>query len=68
MPIDMMNYETRRKISLALKGRKKTIQHKKRIAQSLQGLPKGTKHKEAIAEALREYHNNNRIKPIKDER
>lgn len=64
----MMNYETRRKISLALKGRKKTIQHKKRIAQSLQGLPKGTKHKEAIAEALREYHNNNRIKPIKDER
>lgn len=63
-----MNYETRRKISLALKGRKKTIQHKKRIAQSLQGLPKGTKHKEAIAEALREYHNNNRIKPIKDER
>lgn len=64
----MMNYETRRKISLALKGRKKTIQHKKRIAQSLQGLPKGTKHKEAISEALREYHNNNRIKPIKDER
>ena len=64
----MMNYETRRKISLSLKGRKKTIQHKKRIAQSLQGLPKGTKHKEAIAEALREYHNNNRIKPIKDER
>lgn len=61
----MMNYETRRKISLALKGRKKTIQHKKRIAQSLQGLPKGTKHKEAIAEALREYHNNNRIKTDK---
>lgn len=64
----MMNYETRRKISLALKGRKKTIQHKKRIAQSLQGLPKGTKHKEAIAEALREYHNNNRINPMKNER
>lgn len=61
----MMNYETRRKISLALKGRKKSIQHKKRIAQSLQGLPKATSHKKAIAEALREYHNNNRLKPMK---
>lgn len=60
-----MNYETRRKISLALKGRKKSIQHKKRIAQSLQGLPKATSHKKAIAEALREYHNNNRLKPMK---
>lgn len=61
----MMNYETRRKISLALKGRKKSIQHKKRISQSLQGLPKATSHKKAIAEALREYHNNNRLKPMK---
>lgn len=58
----MMNYETRRKISLALKGRRKSLSHKKRIAQILRGLSKSIKHREAIAEALRQYHKNNDTK------
>lgn len=63
-----MDYEVKRKISLAMKGIRKSLQHRKRISQSLKGLSKGTKHREAIAEALRQYHNNNRVKPIRDEK
>lgn len=56
-----MNYETRRRISLALKGKKKTIQHRKKIAQSLRGTTKTKQHKEAIAEAMKRYYENNRL-------
>lgn len=62
-----MEYEVRRKISLAMKGRKKSLQHRRRISQSLKGLKKDIKHRRAIAEALRRYHNNNKVKPIRDE-
>lgn len=48
-----MNEITRRKISYALKGRKKTATTKKKISQALRNQRKTDKHKEAIAEAMR---------------
>lgn len=57
-----MKDETKKKISLRLKGRKKLASHCKHISQSLQGLRKTKVHKEHLSTSLKEYHKNNKTK------
>lgn len=57
-----MKDETKKKISLRLKGRKKLANHCKHISQSLQGLKKTKVHKEHLSASLKEYHKNNKTK------
>lgn len=48
-----MNEQTKYKISLALRGRKKSAVTRKRISQAMKRYRKTTQHKQAIAEAMR---------------
>lgn len=48
-----MNEQTKHKISLALRGRKKSAVTRKRISQAMRKLRKSPQHKQAIAEAMR---------------
>lgn len=48
-----MNEQTKHKISLALRGRKKSAVTRKRISQAMRKLRKSPQHKQAIAEAMK---------------
>ena len=48
-----MDEQTRRKISYALRGRKKSATTKKLISQALRNQPKTKQHKQAISEAIK---------------
>ena len=48
-----MNELTKRKISNALRGRKKSTNTKKLISQALKNQPKTKQHKQAISEAMK---------------
>ena len=48
-----MNEQTKHKISLALRGRKKSAVTRKRISQAMKRYRKTPQHKQAIAEAMR---------------
>lgn len=48
-----MNEQTKHKISLALRGRKKSAVTRKRISQAMKRYRKSPQHKQAIAEAMR---------------
>lgn len=50
-----MNEQTKRKISYALRGRKKLVKTKKLISQALKNQPKTKQHKEAISQAMKAY-------------
>lgn len=49
----MMNEQTKRKISYALRGRKKLANTKKLISQALKNQSKTKQHKQAISEAMK---------------
>lgn len=61
-----MNELTKRKISNALRGRKKSTNTKKLISQALMNQPKTKQHKKAISIGMIEYwrHKNNMSKEI----
>lgn len=63
-----MKEETKRKISMRLRGRKKSATHCKHISQSLQALKKTKEHKEHLSASLKEYHKNNRVKSERHEK
>jgi uncharacterized protein YaiI (UPF0178 family) len=48
-----MNEQVKRKISYALRGRKKSATTKKLISQALRNQPKTKQHKQAISEAMK---------------
>lgn len=48
-----MNEQTKHKISLTLRGRKKSAVTRKRISQAMKRYRKTPQHKQAIAEAMR---------------
>ena len=48
-----MDEQVKRKISYALRGRKKSATTKKLISQALKNQPKTNQHKEAISEAMK---------------
>ena len=48
-----MKEETKKKISLKLKGRKKGATHRKRIAQAMKRLKRTEEHNKAISEAMK---------------
>lgn len=48
-----MNEQTKHKISMALRGRKKSAVTRKRISQAMKRYRKTPQHKQAIAEAMR---------------
>ena len=48
-----MNEQTKHKISLALRGRKKSAVTRKRISQAMKRYHKTPQHKQAIAEAMK---------------
>ena len=48
-----MNEQTKHKISLALRGRKKSAVTRKRISQAMKRYRKTPQHKQAIAEAMK---------------
>lgn len=58
-----MNEQTKHKISLALRGRKKSAVTRKRISQAMKRYRKTPQHKQAIAEAMRTVwqNKNNRL-------
>ena len=60
--------ETKKKISVRLKGRKKLANHCKHISQSLQGLKKTKEHKEHLSASLKAFHNNNKTKEERNEK
>lgn len=57
-----MKEETKKKISLKLKGRKKSANHCKHISQGLRGVKKTKEHKEHLSDSLKKYHENNKSK------
>ena len=63
-----MTEETKKKISVRLKGRKKLATHCLRISPSLQGLPKTKEHKEHLSASLKKFHKNNKIKKERNEK
>lgn len=63
-----MTEETKRKISMRLRGRKKSATHCKHIAQSLKDLKKTREHKEHLSASLKNYHQNNKTKTEKHEK
>ena len=63
-----MKEETKKKISMRLRGRKKSATHCKHISQSLQALKKTKEHNEHLSASLREYHKNNKTKIERDEK
>ena len=48
-----MNELTKKKISMSMRGKKKSATHKKHISQSIKKLKMSKEHKEAIAEAMK---------------
>ena len=50
-----MDEQVKRKISYALRGRKKSATTKKLISQALKNQPKTNQHKEAISEGMKAY-------------
>lgn len=60
-----MDAITKKKISVALRGRKKSASHRRAIAEAMRGLKKSPSHKKRLSIALRTYHNNNRDKSMK---
>lgn len=50
-----MDEQTKRKISYALRGRKKSVSTKKLISQALRNQPKTKQHKQAISEGMKAY-------------
>ena len=58
-----MNEQTKHKISMALRGRKKSAVTRKRISQAMKRYRKSEQHKQAIAEAMRTVwqNKNNRL-------
>ena len=48
-----MNEQTKHKISMALRGRKKSAVTRKRISQAMKRYSKTPQHKQAIAEAMK---------------
>lgn len=62
-----MKEETKRKISLKLKGRKKSANHCKHISQALKGIKKTKEHKEHLSDSLKKYHRNNKSKIERNE-
>ena len=50
-----MDEQTKRKISCALRGRKKLANTKKLISQALKNQPKTKQHKEAISKGMKAY-------------
>ena len=48
-----MNEQTKHKISMALRGRKKSAVTRKRISQAMKRYRKTPQHKQAIAEAMK---------------
>ena len=48
-----MNEQTKHKISMALRGRKKSAVTRKRISQAMKMYRKTPQHKQAIAEAMK---------------
>ena len=50
-----MDEQVKKKISYALRGRKKSATTKKLISQALKNQPKTNQHKEAISEAMKAY-------------
>lgn len=56
-----MDEQTKRKISYALRGRKKFTNTKKLISQALKNKPKTKQHKVAISKSMKAYwHNKNK--------
>ena len=53
-----MNELTRRKISLKMRGRKKSATHREHIRQALKGKKKSKEHKEHISEAMKNANKN----------
>lgn len=62
-----MREETKKKISLKLKGRKKSANHCKHISQSLKCVKKTKEHKEHLSASLKKYHRNNKTKIERNE-
>lgn len=62
-----MNEDIRRKIRLALKGLKKTDEHKKAISKAMRGMRKSMKHKKALSESLKRHYQNKNLKTMKNE-
>lgn len=63
-----MKDETKKKISIRLRGRKKLATHCKHISQSLKRLKKTKEHKEKISASMKEYHKNNITKKERHEK
>ncbi len=63
-----MKEKTKRKISLKLKGRKKSANHCKHISQALRGIKKTKEHKEHLSDSLKKYHKNNTAKNKRNEK
>lgn len=63
-----MKEETKRKISLKLKGRKKSANHCKHISQGLRGMKKTREHREHLSVSLKKYHKNNETKTERHEK
>ena len=57
-----MDYNTKKKISKALRGRSKSASHRTAIAEAMKGLKKSFIHKLNLSKALKTYHKNNRDK------
>lgn len=62
-----MKEETKRKISLKLKGRKKSANHCKHISQGLKCVKKTKEHKEHLSVSLKKYHKDNKTKIKRNE-
>ena len=48
-----MNELLKKKISMSMRGKKKSANHKKHISQSMKKLKKTNEHKEAIGKAMK---------------
>ena len=62
-----MKEETKKKISISLKGRKKSAKHCKHISQGLKCVKKTKEHKEHLSVSLKKYHRNNKTKIERNE-
>ena len=56
-----MDEITKHKISLKLRGRRKSATHRKHISQALKGVPKTKEHKEHIGESMKGKWNKNKL-------
>ncbi|MBS4867159.1 MAG: hypothetical protein KH091_13980 [Parabacteroides merdae] len=51
-----MDAQTKKKISMALKGKKKSATHRKKISQSMNGRTLSENHKKNISKAMKMLH------------